>query len=267
MSSLVLNRSSESRYTSLKKTITNRIVFLRAALRLALLHLSGDRPTIQPPIPEREVDPAMLEEDRKAALKTLLPGDSALHDTSVGLSEAAQSEEAIWRGTRTGYSRPTLSSIRSKSQSSAIPTVPSVPANRPKHPLASSLQLGASVSSNPGLSVEGSAFDSESSDSDDTLVDSFTEKDVNDYLLSRTLTPNDVRQPQDLVRPLRGRMGNAAELIWILRPLLYGECHSTPCRSILSLTVLLPQCSRSVDGDDVTRLPLYSHLYWSISLA
>ena len=170
----------------------------------------------------------MLEEDRKAALKTMLPDDPALQDTSVGLSDAAQSEEAVWRGTRTGHTRPTLFSIRSKSQSSVIPTAPSVTPNRTKHPLASSLQLGASTSSNPGLSVEGSAFDSESSDSDDTLVDSFTEKDVNDYLLSRTLTPNDVRQPQDLVRPLRGRMGNIAELIWILRPLLYGEYHSTP---------------------------------------
>jgi hypothetical protein len=165
----------------------------------------------------------MLEEDRKAALKSLLPGDPALQDTSARISDEPHAETKIWRGARTGYTRPTLSSIRRKSQSSAIPTVPKVSANR-QHPLASSLQLGASTSSNPGQSMESSAFDSESSDSDDTLVDSFTEKDVNDYLLSRTLTPNDVRQPQDLVRPLRGRMGQFAELIWILRPLLYGEC-------------------------------------------
>lgn len=188
---------------------------------MALLHLSGDRPTIQPPIPEREVDPAMLEEDRKAALKSLMPGDTALRDTSAGTADEAQLEGNVWRGARTGFARPTLSSIRRKSQSSAIPTIPKP--TRTQHPLASSLQLGASsTSSNPGLAIESSTFDSDSSDSDETLVDSFTEKDVNDYLLSRTLTPNDVRQPQDLVRPLRGRMGNAAELIWILRPLLYG---------------------------------------------
>lgn len=165
----------------------------------------------------------MLEEDRKAALKKMLPGDPALQDTSAGISDEAQAEEAVWRGTRTGYTRPTLSSIRSKSQSSGIPTVPKITAARTQHPLASSLQLDASTSSNPAQSMASSAFDSDSSDSDETLVDSFTEKDVNDYLLSRTLTPNDVRQPQDLVRPLRGRMGKVAELIWILRPLLYGE--------------------------------------------
>jgi peroxin-16 len=66
-------------------------------------------------------------------------------------------------------------------------------------------------------------------------VDSWTEKDVNDYLLSRTLTPNDVKKSEDLVRQMRNGMGHAAELIWILRPLLYvlalrkwGRKHKTP---------------------------------------
>jgi peroxin-16 len=197
------------------------IKIFRAALRLALLHLSGNRPTIQPPIPEREVDPAMLEEDRKAAVKSMV-GAEGQNELSRGSVESLTSDELtqqeVWRGTRTGYTRPTLSSLRLRSNP------PSETGNtlepngiRTKHPLASSQQL--STNSNQG----GSASSASDSDTDETLVDSWTEKDVNDYLLSRTLTPNDVRQPQELVRPLKKGMGYAAELIWILRPLLYGE--------------------------------------------
>jgi peroxin-16 len=201
----------------------------RAGLRLALLHLSGNRPTIQPPIPEREVDPAMLEEDRKSALKSIA-GANGEEEVLRGregesLSLEGQTHEEVWRGTRTGYTRPTLSSIRSRSQpSGGIPPNSGANSVRTKHPLASSQRLNASTTSNSGLANESSASNSES-DSDETLVDSWTEKDVNDYLLSRTLTPNDVRQPQDLVRSLRGSMGYTAEMIWILRPLLYGELY------------------------------------------
>lgn len=167
----------------------------------------------------------MLEEDRKAALKSILSAESQdelSHSIGSAISEEARQNEEVWRGIRTGYARPTLSSIRSKSQTGSIPKVDGRNSLRTKHPLASSQQLGTSIASNPGLSAVSSGSNSDS-DSDETLVDSFTEKEVNDYLLSRTLTPNDVRQPQDLVRPLRGTMGNVAEIVWILRPLLYGE--------------------------------------------
>lgn len=167
----------------------------------------------------------MLEEDRKATLKSVLSAESQdelSHSRGSAISEEARHHEEVWRGTRTGYARPTLSSIRSKSQTGSIAKVDGTNGIRTKHPLVSSQQLSAFITSNQGLSTASSGSNSES-DSDETLVDSFTEKQVNDYLLSRTLTPNDVRQPQDLVRPLRGNMGNIAEIIWIIRPLLYGE--------------------------------------------
>jgi peroxin-16 len=217
------NRSSESIAPNKQRIhrmslINSAPEMSRAALRLALLHLSGNRPSIQPPIPEREVDPAMLEEDRKAALQSMTQtnGESGAH--GGGLQEENSAQEEVWRGTRTGFTRPTLSSIRSRSHPNANAALPESNGARRRHPLASSHGLGSSQ----GL-LDGSSASNSDSDSDETLVDSWTEKDVNDYLLSRTLTPNDVRQPQDLVRALRGSMGYSAELLWILRPLLYGE--------------------------------------------
>lgn len=49
----------------------------------------------------------------------------------------------------------------------------------------------------------------------------WSESQINDYLLSRVLNVNDVRKPEDLVRPLRNRTGKLAEILWILRPFIY----------------------------------------------
>lgn len=191
---------------------------VKAALRLALVHLTKDRPLIQPPIPEREVDPAMLEEDRKAAMSNLAStatASSALVDEQTTSRSTLTPE--IWRGSRTGYMRPTLSSIRLKAHPPAPGTTgPYGLHSKSRHPLA---QRSLGGTSSPSRDTSGSGS---GSDSDETLVDSFTDKDVNDYLLSRTLTPNDVKRPEELVRQLRDGVGYTAELIWILRPLIYG---------------------------------------------
>lgn len=201
---------------------------VKVALRLALLHITGKRQTIQPPIPEREVDPAMLEEERratmeKAAAQADLEGSPLA--TAVGSTAGGESMADSWTGLRTGYTRPTLQSLRAKSQQGSLtPPLPSSTRRHPRHPLASA----ASDPSRRLLSHPTSSVDSASgSDSDETLVDSWTEKQVNEYLLSRTLTPTDVKKPEDLVRPLRNAMGQAAELVWILRPLLYSESISS----------------------------------------
>jgi len=79
---------------------------------------------------------------------------------------------------------------------------------------------------------------SEGSSSDETLVDPssinpfglsssisqqppWTQREVDDFLLSRTLKPTDVRPPEELVRTLRGNLGKLSEGLWILRPLIY----------------------------------------------
>ena len=223
----------------------------------------------------------MLEEDRKAALSKILPHAGEQVEGGPPLSKESlayqQQEEEVWRGTRTGYARPTLSSIRSKSQQSGggsgvnaanSTTGPNrIRSSSRNHPLttSSSQHLGASTSSHRGRLNGGSSASASDSDSDETLVDSWTEREVNDYLVSRTLTPNDVRQPQDLVRPLRGNIGYTAELIWILRPLLYGECDKggdaclkqTFCRTLFAALYIptLLQCWLYVDGAQSTRLP------------
>lgn len=154
---------------------------------------------IEPPIPEREVDPAMLEEDRRAAITSIAP--------DVQSTPPAE----VWRGTRTGLTRPTLASIHAKANTSELPQRPHP---RKRHPLTH-------------RSEAGSSHDTSGSESDETLVDSFTDKDVNDYLLSRTLAPNDVKRPEELVRHLKSGLGYSAEVLWILRPLLYGELLKT----------------------------------------
>lgn len=213
----------------------------------------------------------MLEEDRKAALGSIEGADGRQVLRSSGSEGVAESvEEEVWRGARTGMARPTLSSIRSRSQPGTRAPAPGGPNGlRVTHPLASSQQMSASGAS---ATHDGSLSNSDS-DSDETLVDSWTEKDVNDYLLSRTLTPNDVRQPQDLVRSLRGGMGYTAEMIWILRPLLYGEWSLVgllvPLRAHCPLTDLPwpAQCLLFVDGVARTRRRLCFRLDSSIWLA
>lgn len=214
---------------------------VKAVLRLALLRLTEIRPTIQPPIPEREVDPAMLEEDRKATLANALqPNNQGSSGSTSSLSASAhlsglsadeQAQADVWRGTRTGLARPTLSSIHQRAHPGTSTERTQQPNGiRSRHPLAS--RRSALGTASPSLDNSGSGS---GSDSDETLVDSWTEKDVNDYLMSRTLAPNDVKKPEDLVRKLKNGMGVTAELIWILRPLFYvlalrrwGRRHKTP---------------------------------------
>ncbi|TGZ84404.1 peroxisome membrane protein [Ascodesmis nigricans] len=66
----------------------------KAVCRLLLLHLTGSRPLLTPPLPEREVDPAMLEEEEDLAY-----GDED--------SDAPQ-EPQSWKMPRTGLDLPQL---------------------------------------------------------------------------------------------------------------------------------------------------------------
>ncbi|PWN50798.1 peroxisome membrane protein [Violaceomyces palustris] len=249
---------------------------VKAALRISLVQLSQNRPIIQPPIPEREVDPAVLEEDRIKRMETLKDA------TAPTVNKVPK---AHWTGSRTGYTRPTLASLR--------PGLDQDDGNSPErdHQLATeaqqtSAERGTAQKPLPlrtlHLNQGGSG-----SDSDDTLVDStrlnasgtltspvlqqvggttttattissadfppkqtkprepWTDKQVNDYLLSRTLKVNDVRKPEDLVRTLRGSNGKVAEYLWILRPLIYvlairkwGRKHTFPWALSLCLEYL-----------------------------
>lgn len=222
---------------------------LKVVLRLSLVQMTGSRMAIHPPIPEREVDPAALEQERVKTMGKLadrLDVAAASSSSVLSLNGAQAPPKGYWKGSRTGLLRPTLASLRPgfdddmEDESLASTTEPD---RRPPHLRA--LRINAAQSG---------------SDTDDTLVDStrlhasttltrtpngqdaaspssavtrkdppsppvhmkpWSESQINDYLLSRVLTVNDVRKPEDLVRPLRKRTGTLAEVIWILRPFIY----------------------------------------------
>lgn len=46
--------------------------------------------------------------------------------------------------------------------------------------------------------------------------------DVTDFLMSKVLTPEKLRKPEDTVSILNG-LGKLGEILYILRPLIYGE--------------------------------------------
>ncbi|KAN0064470.1 hypothetical protein ACQY0O_002096 [Thecaphora frezii] len=234
---------------------------LKALLRLSLVHMTGGRMSIQPPIPEREVDPAMLEEERAKAIGSFANSLDRARDANASPS----APHGYWKGARTGYLRPTLASLRPGSAEAKDEE-----ARRGERDKEAAVAAGAAAPPHlRALGMTGGAHNS-GSDSDDTLVDHaklngstslsssrtlgrtgphhgavsptaaaklepWTEKQINDYLLSRVLSINDVRRPEDLVRPLKNRLGQAAEAVWILRPLLYvlairrwGRRHTAP---------------------------------------
>ncbi|KPV74456.1 uncharacterized protein RHOBADRAFT_37480 [Rhodotorula graminis WP1] len=144
---------------------------LKALLRLGLMGATSGRTGVQPPVAERQVDPALLELNRE---KTV--------------------EKEFWTGARTGYVRPTLASLRQGAGDSAA-----------------------------------------------------------EYLLSRVLTIEDVKRPQDLVAKAHG-VKRLAEVIWILRPLIYvlamrkyGKRHTLPFLLSLALEYLAFSLRQSTD--------------------
>ncbi len=266
---------------------------LKAALRLVLWRYSGERTVLAAsnPLPEREVDPAELEAERRRRIDEILleaederslallsasrqmeasvasitsaPGASG-QDTSASLVSLSASTGSLpqgrkarwdsWRGLRTGLTRPTLRSLRPGAKEAAAA---GLMRPLPPHPLAP----GQQSHENGGVSSGGS-------DSDDTIVVDpeeeeedlwasqqaqyaaglpptpgqqqnlasssrtarWTDAQINNYLLSKTLAPTDVVKPQELVRPVQGNVGRFAEVLWILRPVIYGESKNRRCR-------------------------------------
>jgi hypothetical protein len=58
---------------------------------------------------------------------------------------------------------------------------------------------------------------------DDQLVGSSGKSLVNDYLSRKALTLEEVLKPLDLVRQSKPGKDRIAEIIWILRPVIYGK--------------------------------------------
>jgi peroxin-16 len=158
------------------------------------------RTGVQPPVAEREMDPAVVEMNRErvarlqrvavvqptTAATTIPPPRSAADvllrraegasDLEVGIVQAETEEKEFWTGTRTGVVRPTLASLRKEGGEGSE----------------------AAPWANMGTKDAGK-----------------------EYLMNRVLTIEDVKRPQDLVAKAKG-VKKLAEIIYILRPLIYG---------------------------------------------
>ncbi|BGP41254.1 hypothetical protein JCM10450v2_005294 [Rhodotorula kratochvilovae] len=205
---------------------------LKALLRLGLMGATSGRTGVQPPVAEREVDPALLELNRdklarmrrapapgpaaarpppQSAADVLLRRAEGASDVEVGAADAEAGEKEFWTGARTGYVRPTLASLR---QGGDAPV--------------------GDASSHFGTATRT--------------------KDVGkEYLLSRVLTIEDVKRPEDLVAKARG-IKRLAEIIWILRPLIYvvamrkyGKRHTLPYLLSLALEYLAYSLRQSTE--------------------
>lgn len=157
---------------------------------------------------------------------------SGLAEKKLLLEQENLRNSTYWRGSRTGFTRPTLASLRANS----FPPPPNPNPNEPQQP-----RLGSNhpLATNSTTTRSRSDSSSSSSSSDETLVDPsstllspptssntqqqppWTQREVDEFLLSRTLKPTDVRPPEELVRQLRGNLGKFSEILWILRPLIY----------------------------------------------
>ncbi len=155
---------------------------LKVVLRLSLVHMTGNRMVIQPPIPEREVDPAALELERAKTmgnfaekLDTAAASSQLIGSSSSSLDSDLPPPKGYWKGSRTGLLRPTLASLRpGYDDIEAEPPLPATaePDRRPPHLRALGINAGPS-----------------GSDTDDTLVDSA--RLHASTTLTRTTAPND----------------------------------------------------------------------------
>ncbi|GAA5828143.1 hypothetical protein JCM5353_007802 [Sporobolomyces roseus] len=195
---------------------------IKAALKLGLMGATKGRSSVQPPVAEREMDPALLEKERdrmirmrkaaaynsskslpqSAADVMLQRMDGEKSDAELGMVDAEIEEKEFWTGAKTGYVRPTLASLRPEDDA----------------------LVGDSTSNfNSGGQI----------------------KDLSkEYLSRKVLTIEDVKRPEDLVEKAKG-VKKLAEIIWILRPLIYvismkryGRRHTLPYLLSLALEYL-----------------------------
>ncbi|GAA6020560.1 hypothetical protein JCM11491_000796 [Sporobolomyces phaffii] len=194
---------------------------IKAALKLGLMGATQGRTGVQPPVAEREMDPALLEKERDrmirmrkaaanpASSSSRQPPQSAADvllrrmdgkdtDVELGMLDAEVEEKEFWTGAKTGLVRPTLASLRQ---------------------------------------------DDDAAPGDPTSA--LTGKDLSrEYLSRKVLTIEDVKRPEDLIERAKG-VKQLAEVIWILRPLIYviamkryGRRHTLPYLLSLSLEYL-----------------------------
>ena len=123
---------------------------IKAVCRMLLMRLTNSRPLVNPPLPEREADPR--------------------------ISEDESPDKSQWNGMQT----PPISETGSDSLTWTMPRT--------------------------GLSLP-------------TLPDS---SEITEYLLKKVLTADDIKAPKQLLHRMTTTQGQVAEMMWIMRPVIYA---------------------------------------------
>ena len=117
---------------------------------MLLMRLTKSRPLVNPPLPEREVDPRIPEDEN--------PGKSQWNGMQTPPISETGSDSLTWTMPRTGLSLPTL----------------------------------------PDSS------------------------EITEYLLKKVLTADDIKAPKQLLHRMTTTQGQVAEMMWIMRPVIYA---------------------------------------------
>ena len=132
---------------------------------------------------------------KSASSSSIFSLEDPVKPSSTGTGSGGSPD--TWRAPRTGFEIPTISSIRET--------------------------YGSSGSSRSGLG-SGSSVGSGGGDGFGLMR---VESEIQAFLQKKVLSVDSVRKPFDLVRRRRG-LGVLAEVVWILRPLVYGELGRSP---------------------------------------
>lgn len=178
---------------------------LKAVLRLAIMKTTEGRTSVQPPIAEREFDPSVLDLHKPHLVDQA--GHTKLSFAPTGPAPRSTADVLLGKdGQRVGgiggdeaEEEVQQEYWKGARTGYARPTIASLRGAR-----------------DPAL---GDATARDGKDS------------VKEYLLTRVLTVEDVKRPQDLVNKAKG-LKRLAEIIWILRPLIYGAFPYSPPSSL-----------------------------------
>jgi peroxin-16 len=201
----------------------------KAACRLLLLRLTNSRPLLSPPLPQREIDPALLEEFND--------GVSNNNAESGGGSRKRRYKKGGDDVLPPSSSLPTLAAnFPYRTQALHDTHDGGDGSDRRRRPAADAGHSGDDYGDNAAL--DDGVVDDYNDDDDDndtarrnwfmprtglTLPALPAATDVTGFLLSRVLTAEDVRPPTTLLhRMAPGGPAYLAEILYILRPLIYA---------------------------------------------
>lgn len=178
---------------------------IKAALKLGLMGATNGRTSVQPPVAEREMDPTLLEKERDRMIRMRKAAATAA--TSNAPTPPQSAADVLLRRMDGSQTDAELGLIEGEVEEKEFWTGAKTGLVRPT---LASLRQGQDA---PGLGDPTSPLSLAGGPGKDLSTE---------YLSRKVLTIEDVKRPEDLVERAKG-VKQLAEVIWILRPLIYGE--------------------------------------------